>query len=270
MRNKLMRKWFILPVFGLLMAAMVLAGCTTTTTITEAGSTSVQPLAELLAEAYMKVNPDVQVTVSGGGSTTGVKSAAEGTVDIGAASRELKTEEESTVVKHLLCRDSIAIVVHPSNPVEGLTMEQVKDIFTGVITNWSEVGGPNADILVVAREEGSGTRGAFDEIVLDEEDTVATAILQPSNGAVRTAVTGDPNAIGYIGLGYLSSATKALKIDGVECNADNARTGKYPVVRPLYFLTKEEPKGEVKKFIDFCTSEAAQAIVEYEGFISVY
>jgi len=270
LRNKLMRKWFILPVFGLLMAAMVLVGCTTTTTITEAGSTSVQPLAELLAEAYMKINPDVQITVSGGGSTTGVKSAAEGTVDIGAASRELKPEEEGTVVKHLLCRDSIAIVVHPSNPVEGLTMEQVKDIFTGAITNWSEVGGPNEDILVVAREEGSGTRGAFDEIVLDKEDTVATAILQPSNGAVRTVVAGDPNAIGYLGLGYLDASIKALSINGVECDADNARTGEYPVVRPLYFLTMEEPEGLVKEFIDFCTSEKAQTIIERDGFISVY
>jgi phosphate transport system substrate-binding protein len=263
--------------------ALVLAGCTTSApttptepntpselsgTITEAGSTTVQPLAEKLASAFTEMHPKVMVTVQGGGSSVGVKSADDGTVDIGAASRELKSSEPA-LVKHLLCRDGIAIVTEPGNTISGLTKDQIRQIFAGGITNWSEVGGPSEDIIVVAREEGSGTRAAFEEMVMDESLITNMAILQPSNGAVRTTVATTPNSIAFLSFGYLDASVKALAVDGVEGTIENAKSGSYPIVRPLYFLTKEAPTGLVKEFIDFCLSSAGQAIAEGEGYISV-
>jgi len=158
-------KWLILPIVaGLLVAAFTLSGCSSGSlgTITENGSTTVQPLAEKLAGAFKAKNPDINVVIQGGGSAVGIKSVNDGTVDIGAASREL-TATDPTLVKHLLARDGIAIIVHPSNPVTSLTKQQVIDIFSGNITNWSQVGGQNQSIDVVAREEGSGTRTAFQD-----------------------------------------------------------------------------------------------------------
>lgn len=237
-------------------------------TITEAGSTTVQPVAESLAAAFMEMHPEVEVIIQGGGSSTGVKSAAEGTVDIGAASRELKSSEVGTVVEHVLARDGIAIAVNPSQGVSDLTKEQVMQIFAGEITNWSEVGGSDAGINVVAREEGSGTRAAFEEMVMGEALITARAILQPSNGAVRTTIAGDPNSIGFLSFGYLDNSIKALSIDGVAGTVENAQNGTYPIVRPLLFLTKDVPEGLVKDFIDFCLGPEGQAIVA-EDYIPV-
>jgi phosphate transport system substrate-binding protein len=238
--------------------------------ITEAGSTTVQPVAEELAQAFMVKYPDVEITIQGGGSSTGVKSAADGTVDIGAASRELKDSEKGLgLVVHVLARDGIAIVAHPSQTVTNLTKEQVKQIYAGEITNWSQVGGPDEEINVVSREEGSGTRAAFEEMVMGEDTVItANAILQPSNGAVRTTVAGDPNAIGFVSFGYLDSSVKALSIDGVAGTVANAKNGTYPIVRPLLLLTKGEPEGLVKEFIDYCLGDEGQEIVA-KDYISV-
>jgi phosphate transport system substrate-binding protein len=230
-------------------------------TITEAGSTTVQPVAEKLAAQFMQMHPNVKVVIQGGGSSTGVKSAAEGTVDIGAASRELKASEVGTVVEHVLARDGIAIVSHPSQSVSNLTKDQVMQIFSGEINNWNQVGGANKSINIVAREEGSGTRAAFEEMVMGDSLIAATAILQPSNGAVRTTVAGDANAIGFLSFGYIDSSIKSLSIDGVAGTVANAKNGSYPIVRPLLFLTKGEPTGLVKEFIDFCLGSEGQAIV---------
>lgn len=237
-------------------------------TITEAGSTTVQPLAEKFANDFMEMHPEVTVTIQGGGSSVGVKSADDGTVDIGAASRELKSSEPP-LVKHILCRDGIAIVTEPGNTVSGLSKDQVMQIFAGEITSWSQVGGPSEDIIVVAREEGSGTRAAFEEMVMDESLITNMAILQPSNGAVRTTVATTPNSIGFLSFGYLDASVKSLAVDGVEGTVENAKSGDYPIIRPLYFLTKEEPMGIVKVFLSFCLSSAGQAIAEGEGYISV-
>ena len=212
--------------------------------------------------------PDIKVVIQGGGSSTGVKSAAEGTVDIGAASRELKSSEIGTVVEHVLARDGIAIVTHPSQTVSNLTKDQVQQIFAGEITNWSQVGVSSQDINIVAREEGSGTRAAFEEMTMGDSVIAATAILQPSNGAVRTTVAGDPNAIGFLSFGYLDSSTKALSIDGVAGTVENAKNATYPIVRPLLFLTKGQPEGIVKEFINFCLGSEGQEIVA-EDYIPV-
>ena len=264
-------KWFILPmVAALLVATFLLVGCSSGSlgTITENGSTTVQPLAEKLAGAFKAKNPDVNVVIQGGGSAVGIKSVNDGTVDIGAASREL-TASDPTLVKHLLARDGIAIIVHPSNPVTGLTKEQIIGIFAGNITNWSQVGGQNKSIDVVAREEGSGTRTAFQDLVMGKALIKSDAILQNSNGFLKTAVSSDSQAIGFISMGLVGSSVKALTINGVAATEENAKNGTYPVVRPLYFLTKTQPTGIVKDFIDFCTGPDGQKIVAEEGYITV-
>jgi phosphate transport system substrate-binding protein len=239
-----------------------------------AGSTTVQPLAESLANAFMAMYPDVVITVQGGGSSVGVKSAGEGTVDIGNASREIKStefDEYPDLVVHTIARDGIAIVVHPDVPVDGLTKDQVKGIYEGSITVWDEVGGPSIPIIVVGREEGSGTRGAFGELVMGDEEfaMVETAILQPSNGAVVTTVSTTPDSIGFISFGYMDESTKPLAMDGVEPTVANALGGDYPVVRPLNMLTNGEATGVVKDFLDFVFSDEGQAIVVDEGYLSV-
>jgi len=281
------KRWLALPVAVVLASMLALAGCgeaATTeepgdsppakqekSTITEAGSTTVQPVAEKLGHAFTRKYPDVTVVVQGGGSSTGVKSAAAGTVDIGAASRELKESEKTLgLVTHVLAQDGIAIVAHPSQVVSDLSKEQVRDIFAGEITRWSEVGGADREIHVVAREEGSGTRAAFEEMVMGEVLIGAGAILQASNGAVRTAVAGDADAIGFLSFGYINDTIKALSINGVAATVANTNSGKYPVVRPLLFLTKGQPAGVVKQFIDFCLGPEGQAIVEGEGYMSAY
>jgi len=267
----------------LVVSAVLLASCGPTTASGEAGlagrlnvagSTSVQPLAEKLAEAFTAANPQVEIDVQGGGSSVGVKSAGDGTVDIGTASRKVKDEEMQTypdLVVTTIARDGIAAIVHPDVAVDGLTKEQVRDIFAGVITNWKEVGGADRPIVVVSREEGSGTRSAFQEMVMggEEPPIVDTAILQPSNGAVRTTVASTPDSIGYISFGYLDNSVKALAINGVAPTVENALNGTYPVVRPFKMRTKGEPAGLTKAWLDWILSDAGQQIVAQEGYISV-
>ena len=232
-------------------------------TIDEAGSTSVQPLAEMLAHEFMGIHPDVTINISGGGSSTGVKSCASGIVDVGAASRDVKITE-TDLIPYAISRDAVAIAVHSSNPVTELSVDHVAAIYEGTITNWSEVGGDDAEIVVVSREEGSGTRDTFESKVT--EDIKDDALFYDSNGNVRTKVAQTPNAIGYLSLGYVEGI-KALKLDGVECSLENCVSGEYPVLRRLYLLTTDVPDGAVKAFIDFCRSEEGQAIVEEEGYI---
>ena len=238
-----------------------------------AGSTTIQPLAEQAAAAFTEMHPGVKIDVSGGGSSTGVKSAGEGTADIGMASREIKEselDEFPNLAIHTIAKDGIAIVVHPDVGVDGLTIEQVRSIFAGEITNWSEVGGSDTPIVVISREEGSGTRGAFEEMVMGEESPIVeTALLFPSNGAVRTAVSTTPDSIAYLSFGYLDDSVKALAIDGVDATVANALNGSYPVVRPLNMLTDGEPEGVEKAFLDFIFSSDGQAIVEEEGYLPV-
>lgn len=233
-----------------------------------AGSTSMQPLSEELAVAFMKKNPDVTVNVAGGGSSAGIKAAQEGTADIGASSRELKPEEKGTVEETVIAKDGIAIIVHSSNQVAELTSDQVRKIFAGEITNWKDVGGRNAAINLFTREDGSGTRGAFEEIVMQDKKISVKAGVQNSTGAIRTAVAGDENGIGYISLGALNDSVKALAIDGVEPSKETVLNGTYKISRPFLYLTKGKPEGLTKAFIDFVLSPEGQNIVGLE-FIPV-
>lgn len=240
-----------------------------TGTLTIAGSTSVQPFSEVLADRFMEKNPQVQVNVQGGGSSQGVTAALSGVADIGSASRNLKDEEKKENLEEtVLAYDGIAIVVHPSNQVSALTKDDVKNIYLGNITNWKEVGGADAKISVVCREAGSGTRGAFEEIVMGDDDISNSVIIQNSNGAVRTTVEGDNNAVGFISLSIVNDKVKALDIDGVTPNVDNVKNGSYKISRPFLYVTKTAPEGLSKAYLEFALSDEGQAIVVEEGAIS--
>ena len=247
------------------------------TSISIAGSTTVQPLAEKLAGEYMKTTQNVMIDVKGGGSGVGVKSAADGTAMIGMASRKLSDEEKTShpdLVATVIARDGIALIVNPDVSIENLTLDQARDIFMGKITNWKELGGDDEFIILVSREEGSGTRTAFQEMVMKKdkdgnENLIAdTAILQSSNGAILTTVSSTPYSMGYLSMGYLDATVKALKINDVAATEKNAADGTYPVVRPLNFLTKGEPAGSAKAFVDWILSDAGQTIVKADGYIA--
>jgi len=279
---------------SLMIVALLLASCGTTPEPTQApvaeptqapaglsgklslaGSTTVQPLAEVLAEAFMELNPGLVIEVQGGGSSVGVTSAGEGTVDIGTASRAIKGsefEQFPDLQVFTIARDGIAIVTNPGVELPSLTVEQVRGIFAGEITNFSEVGGPDAPITIVSREEGSGTRAAFEELVMasgDEEKLITeNALLQQSNGQVRTTVSTTPNTIGYLSFGFLDESVAAVAIDGVEPTVDNVKNDSYPIARPLNMLTKGAPNELAQAFLEYILSELGQEIVA-EDYISV-
>lgn len=242
--------------------------------ITVNGSTSVQPLAEELAKAFKAKNTNVRIDIQAGGSGVGIKSANDGVVDIGMSSRELKSEEKN-LKEFKIAIDGIAIIVNPANGVTNLTMEQIQKIYTGEITDWSQVGDKTGKITVVTREEGSGTRGAFIELTGVEmnkvDKTTATAITQGSTGAVMTTVASDPNAIGYASFGTVKENTdiKLLSVEGAETTAENIYAGSYKISRPFLMLTKEEPTGAAKEFIDFILSAEGQTIVESHSYLKV-
>lgn len=238
--------------------------------LTIVGSTSVTLLAEDLAKEFSEKN-NVKIDVQGIGSTAGINSAIDGTADIGMSSRNLKEEEKKQGInEHIIAYDGIVVAVHPDNSVEDLDIDTVKGIFSGEITNWKEVGGKDEEILVVTREEGSGTRGAFEEITgLEEKDNkgnkkslvMKDALVAEGNGAVIANIAGKESAIGYISLSYLDESVKALNIDGVEPTVENIKSEDYKIARPFLFLTKDEDNELVNKFIEFVLSNEGQKIV---------
>ena len=237
-------------------------------TVDVIGSTSVQPFAEVLSEEFNEQAHDFKVEVQGGGSTVGVQSTLEGIADIGMASRSLKSEEKEHLTPTTLARDGLAIVVHNSNPVNDLTVAQVRDMFAGRITNWNEVGGRDMPIRLIVREESSGTREAFMTLVMGKGGRVVpTAINQDSNGAIKELVKDDANAIGFMSLGLVTSELKALRVNGVEATADAVVAGRYPLVRPFLFVTKGAPTARAQKFIDFVLSAHGQDVLAREGLV---
>ncbi|MFA5308800.1 MAG: phosphate ABC transporter substrate-binding protein [Dehalococcoidales bacterium] len=242
-------------------------GCSSgETTIHESGSTTVQPLMEVMAEEYMGLHPDVKITVAGGGSSSGISSVCNGIVDIGASSRELTESEAKPVKQYPIAIDSIAVIVNPGNQITGLTMEQLRDIFSGVITDWSEVSGMSGKITVVSREEGSGTQQTFLETVLPGTYFADTAILQASNGALRTVIAEDLRAIGYVSLAYADDSVKVLTLNGIKPSLETLQDGTYPITRRLLLLTRGNVKSCVRDFLDFCQGPEGQAIAEREGY----
>jgi len=224
-----------------------------------AGSTSMQPLLEKLAIAYSKRHKHVSIDVEGGGSRLGMELARRQRVDLGACSREF--QEDKGLWSTSIALDGIAVIVHPQNEVDGLTLLQLRDIFFGRILDWRDVGGRAGGIVVVSREDGSGTRVAFEGMVMGEKRVTPTAVVMPSSQAVVEYVAGHPRAIGYVSLGYISPQVKALEIEGVMPTPENVGRGEYHLIRPLLLLAAEPPTGEVKAFVDFALSPAGQAIV---------
>jgi len=233
-----------------------------------AGSTSVQPYIELLAEEYMLLYPEKNIDIQGGGSSAGITAAETGTADIGMSSRYLRrSEEELWSVE--IARDGLAVIVHPNNPVTDLTLEQIRGIYTAGITNWSEIGGRQARIHIIAREEGSGTRTAFEDMVMSDIQRITPrAIIQDSNGAVRQLVAGDINSIGFISLGLVDNTVKAIKLNGIAATRENVLNGSYSLFRPFLFVTKDiPPTGYTMDFINYILSPAGKELMINEGLI---
>jgi len=256
------------------LAGSVAYGLQRANKLTLQGSTTVLPVAQRAAEDFMKKYPAVNVTVRGGGSGTGINSLLAGTTDIANSSRPMKRSEKEklastggSAVEYKVAIDGLALIVNPSNPVNNLTLQQAKDIFTGEVTNWSEVGGKDEKIVLVSRDTASGTYESFKELVLKGANPAATALLQASNQAVATTVGQTPNAIGYIGLGYVSDKTKPLTVNGVQPTVETVKKGKYPVRRYLYMYTNGQAKGLAGSFINFVFSAEGQKIVAEEGFV---
>ena len=248
-------------------------------TVVTAGSTSVQPLSEELAAVFMDANPGVTVEVQGGGSGQGIKAIQEKIADFGALSRNVKDEEKASVTEEfVIAKDGVAVVVNPESTIENLTIEQIKKIYIGEITNWKEAGGEDAPIVVVSREEGSGTRGAFTEItkVMEKneageevDNTTKDALVQGSTGAVMQTVATTPDTIGYVSLGSLSDTVKAVKVEGVAPSNETVLSGEYKISRPFLYVVGGELTEAAQLYIDFILSEEGQAIVEDSGFIPV-
>jgi len=258
-------------IFVIFILAVFTTGCAQGVSDKEiiiAGSTSVEPFADKWAEVYMEKFPNIIVNVQGGGSSAGIQAAESGVADIGTCSRELQPEEKD-LNKIIVAYDGLAIIVNSTNNIGDLTIEQIKQIFAGQIRNWQEFGGKDKVINVVTREEGSGTRGAFQELVMKKNRIFKGAIVQDSNGTVREIVANDPNAIGYISLGLVNDKVKALSLDGIIATDENIINKRYSLVRPFLFVTKNTPTGEVKNFIDFVLSQEGQGLIKEEGLISV-
>ncbi|MGE8035664.1 phosphate ABC transporter substrate-binding protein [Lysinibacillus sp. NPDC093692] len=236
--------------------------------VTISGSTSVGPLAEKLAVKYEEEN-DVKIEVNQIGSSAGITNAIRGVSQIGMSSRDLKQEEKDSNLQELIIAyDGIVVVAHPSNPVKNLTMEQVKQIFTGEVTNWKEVGGKDMEIVVVSREDGSGSRDAFQEIVgYESGQLIKNAIVASGNGNIKTTVAMNKHAIGFISFEYVDESVSTMDINGVQAKAENVLAGQYELSRPFLFVHKEDVPESAKQFMEFILTPEGQKIVESAGAI---
>lgn len=273
MRQTVSRARFLAAMFAIPVAVSV-AGCrgsSAATRLTITGSTTLLPIAEVTGEDFQYGHSGVRILASGVGSSAGIESVSQGSCDIGTSSRDLKPEEKALgLVDTPVAYDAIAVVVNPANPVRSLTSEQVRGIFQGRITNWAEVGGPDLPIGLVNRDEASGTREAFTKIVLKGGAFDARAAVLPGTGQVRAVVAGTPSAIGYISYGFVTGDVRAVAIDGVAPSPETVVSGRYPVRRLLHMLTKGEPTGLTKEYIDFVLSPAVQEkTVRDAGFLPV-
>ena len=245
-------------------------------TIAVGGSTSVTPLMELLQAEYEKNNRNIKITISGTGSGDGIKGAGSGTYEIGMSSRELTPAEiGGGLESRIIAIDGIAVIVNSKSPISGLTMEQIKNIYTGSVTRWEQLGaaanGKTGGIAVVSREPGSGTRGAFQELLgFADGDMIKNAIIFDGTGAIKSAVAGNVDAIGYISLGSVDNTIKALNVGGVAATNDNVKSGAYKIARPFVLVTKKGAplNPAVKTFIDWIMSSAGQNIVK-KSWISI-
>lgn len=239
-------------------------------TLAISGSTSVGPLAEKLAEKYEE-NNNTKIEINQIGSSAGITNAINGVSEIGMSSRELKDEEKESLQETVIAYDGIVVVTHPSNKVKNLTMEQVKDIFTGKVSNWKDLGGDDLEIVVVSREDGSGSRDAFQEIVgYSSGELIKSAIVASGNGNIKTTVATNKHAVGFISFEYIDESVSPVSINGVDATAENVLNQKYVLSRPFLFVHVEDNlTNEGQKFIDYILSPEGQAIAAESGAIPV-
>lgn len=247
------------------------------------GSDTMVQMAQVWASEFGKTHPAIAVTVTGGGSNTGISALLNRTTDICNASREIKPEERKQAAQNgvqvkefVVARDALSVIVNPSNPVNELTLAQLRDIFTGKVTNWKQLGGPDLNIVLNSRETSSGTYIFFQEHVLGKGVPYSSkALLQPSNTQIVDNVASDKGGIGYVGLGYVNSKVKSVKVKkdaasaSVAASADNVRNGSYPLSRPLYEYTNGDPTGEIKTWLDWVLGADGQAVVKKLDFVPV-
>lgn len=235
--------------------------------ITAVGSTAMQPLVEEAANRFMEKHPDVQITVQGGGSGTGLSQVSQGACDIGNSdilAEEKKGIDASQLVDHKVIIQAFAVVANPGVGVDSLTKQQIKDIFAGKITNWKEVGGSDRRIFLVNRAKGSGTRATFKQAIMDGTEEAKGDVEQDSSGTVCKIVSETPGAISYLGIAYLSDKVKVIKIDGAAPTEEDISSGKYQFWSYGHMYTKGEPRPVVKAFIDFVLSEEIQKTIVKE------
>ena len=242
------------------------------------GSTTVLPIAQKAVEAYMKENPDIKISLSGGGSSNGIKALIDGSTDIATASRFIKDKEIKLAVEKdvfpvafAIAYDSIIPVVHPSNNINNLTLKQLKAIYKGEIKNWKEVGGPDLQIVINSRDTSSGTFETWEKKVMKKERITPRAQVMASNGAIVQAVSNNKYAMGYIGIGYLSPGVKALKVNGIKGTEETTLNGSFPISRPLFMFTNGWPKGETLDFINYVINpQKGQNHVAASGYVRLY
>jgi len=246
------------------------------------GSDTVLPLSQKLAELYMKSNPSVKLTVTGGGSGIGLAALIEGTTDIAMSSRKIKFDEKvklqnagKTSKEVIIAKDALSVIVNPKNKVSKLTREQLEGIFTGKITNWKQVGGADMPITAYSRETTSGTYEFFKEHVLKNKNYKSGILSMPATGAIIQSVSQTPGAIGYVGMAYVTKDVKDILVsfDGgknyIEPTAENAKAGKYPIVRPLYYYYEVKSEAKINAFLKYVLSPAGQKVVETIGYLPI-
>jgi phosphate transport system substrate-binding protein len=241
-------------------------------TIVITGSTSVEKIVNDMIDEFTALNPDVSINYTGTGSSAGIQDSIDGNNTIGASSRNVKQEElDAGIKKEEFAYDGIAVAVHPANQVKDISVENLLKIYSGEVTNWNQVGGADAEIVVVSREGSSGTRSAFEELVgIEVMGLTESATVVEGNGNVQTTVAGNENSIGYISFSYIDDSVKALTVDKVEPNAENAQKGTYSLSRPFLFVyTDETITPEAKKFLEFAKSSEGQGFVEEHGGIRI-
>jgi phosphate transport system substrate-binding protein len=265
-------------VFLLLIAFCIVSTLASAENLVVKGSTTVLPIAQKIAEEYMKQTPDVKISISGGGSGNGIKALIDGSTDIANSSRFIKDKEVKLAVERniypvpfAVAYDCIVPIVHPTNTLKNITLEQLKNIYKGNIKNWKELGGPDRPVVVVSRDTSSGTYEVWETKVMNKERVYPGALLQASNGAVAQAVAKNKNAIGYIGIGYLNQDVKALSANGIKGSIESTLNGTYPISRPLFMFTPGWPKGEALNFLNFVLNpEKGQKYVGEVGYVPLY
>ena len=264
-----MRKLYVILIIACTVFFATACNGASSVAVTIAGSTSVQPYIEILVEDYAHIHPEQIIDVQGGGSSAGIQAVESGTAELGMSSRALY-ESEAHLWSIEIAADGLAIIVNPQNPVTNLTKSQLCGIYAGEYTNWSELGGADVKIHVITREEGSGTRSAFEDMVMGELRITPKAIVQASNGAVRQLVSDDPYSIGYISLGLVDNGEKpvsAVSIDGIKATHDNISSGEYSLFRSFLLVAAKEPVGNTMQFIKYIQSSNGQSVLLEEGLI---